>query len=112
MEEPVWGAIEQALRDNPKEVRRFRLLISNIESSTLDKWLATVDESDYSLKDWVDAILAFEQWLNDQGIAEKSFLNMLGYLQCCAEMLSDHVEKPCLEQFLLQCLSDFGYEPE
>ena len=42
-----------------------------------------VDESAYSLDDWMNALTAFDDWLGERNIVERPVDAMLGYVHCC-----------------------------
>jgi len=82
----------------------------NIDFSTFAE---EVDQSDYSLIDWVDAIVGFDQWLTkaQPHYESRDFSHMVGYLHCCQMTLSDNLAKPKMRDAVDRCLEDFGYEP-
>ncbi len=68
-----------------------------------------VDESNYSLKEWISTISTFDSYLKEQK-KSASFLVMLGYVQCCSESPGNKGVKRGLRELLLEMLSQYGFE--
>jgi len=64
-----------------------------------------VDESHFSLVDWVDSLIVIDKWLNHKG-ASLSLSDRLGYISCAAKSVENSsvlVHLPSLvEEFLKQ----------
>lgn len=71
---------------------------------------SVVEESDYSLPDWVEAFKAFEQWLDDRGMPSRPWREMAGYLHCCTHMASPGVPLGKLKVIVCQALTEFGFD--
>lgn len=70
--------------------------------------LEAVDESDYSLRDWVEALVSFSEYIEDSdGVADLKI--MLGYLNCCCEANEGSVGLPLIH-VLNEMLSQYGFE--
>lgn len=91
----------------------FESLLDRSTEVDLDRLVEEVDDSNYSLKDWAEAFLVFDKWLSHQAEpnVERNFTHILGYLHCCQMMISDSVENPNLQAIVIQCLTDYGYDP-
>jgi hypothetical protein len=50
----------------------------------IDYFFKAINESNYSSRDWINAIHYFNQWLEKEN-RQAPFLKLLGYLQCCEE---------------------------
>jgi hypothetical protein len=68
-----------------------------------------VDESRYSLQDWIEAIHLFDQWLKNQKL-QSNFMVMLGYLRCSAESTLNDGLKLTLATILSEMLQTHGFE--
>ena len=71
--------------------------------------LDSVDESDYSLDDWIEALGAFEGWLEERGEERRPFRQIVGYIDCCTLMTSPGVSLGNLKVIVYQALTDFGF---
>lgn len=71
--------------------------------------LAAVDESDYSLADWLAALAVFDRWLADQGEKGRPWREVVGYIHCCTLMASPGVALGKLEVIVSKALTDFGF---
>ena len=67
--------------------------VSLLTSQEVSSWLRTIDESPYSLSEWVDSTEAFDQWAQSAG-RTLTLIHMLEYLSCCAESGKSGVTLP------------------
>jgi hypothetical protein len=89
---------------------RFSNFLDQANNVDLDKFLQEIDDSDYSISDWVEAFLGFDTWLTNEGKSGRDFGMMLGYLHCCQLMICAKAGQPNLQSIVLQCLADHGFE--
>lgn len=89
---------------------QFSAWWNQCERQNLDGLLSYVDESDYSASDWVDALNAFDHWLAENGISQRPFSAMTGYVHCCTLMNAKQVALPSLKDLVVQSLEEFGFE--
>lgn len=75
-----------------------------------DYLFSVVEESDYSLADWVEALCSFEQWLTEKEERRRPWREMAGYLHCCTLMASPGVPSGKLKVIVYQALTDFGFD--
>ncbi len=97
---------------DPSLAETFADFVSRCDEVDLGSFVELVDESDYALDDWIFALLGFDNWLTDHKISRRNFNSIAGYTHCCQMMISNHVSRPDLKSFVLQCLSDYGYDAE
>lgn len=90
-------------------VSRFVALLESADGETVTGLLEQIDESDYSVSDWANALLGFDRWLSVQGIAERPLGEMTGYVHCCTMMSGTAVSLPNLEALVVQSLANFGF---
>ena len=70
--------------------------------------LESVDDSDYSLRDWVEALVSFSEYIEEKdGVADLN--TMLGYLNCCCEADGGSVSLPLIH-VLNEMLKQYGFE--
>lgn len=73
--------------------------------------LEAVDDSDYSLADWVEALDAFVHWLEQRGESRRPWQGMLGYIHCCAAMATaPGIGLANLKVIVNQTLIEFGFQ--
>lgn len=69
----------------------------------------SVDNSPYSLGEWISAIFEFSNWL-DKNERKSPWPTMLGYLGCCSESPENKDIKHSLKDLLKEMLETYGYE--
>ncbi len=69
----------------------------------------SVDESPYSLSQWIEAIEFFSHWL-DENKRTTPWPTLLGYLSCCTESPENKNIKHNLKHLLKDMLETYGYE--
>ena len=57
---------------NPEIFEKFAIFLGGAELVDFDRLFENVDHTDYSLGDWIEAMVAFDVWLEEAG-AEKSW---------------------------------------
>ncbi len=72
--------------------------------------LAAVDDSDYSLDDWLEALGTFCAWLDGQGESRRPWRNMTGYVHCCTLMAAPGIALGNLKVIVFQALTEFGFQ--
>lgn len=103
--------LEQAIADDPELQREFCGFLKKCRPESFESELfEKVDESDYSLADWVEALVVFEQWLVEKNIPDRPVGAMLGYIHCCTMMNAPQVSLPSLKVIVHQSLIDYGFE--
>lgn len=75
-----------------------------------DALLSAVDESDYSLDDWLEALGTFCAWLEERGETRRPWRAMTGYVHCCTLMASPGIALGNLKVIVFQALTEFGFE--
>lgn len=89
-------------------------LISKVEGKELpaiyEQLFSQVDQSDFSLHDWIVALLKFDDWLNKNNISFRPLANMISYIRCCTLSLSDSLPPPDLSALTLKLLDQFGFD--
>lgn len=106
---PLFATVENAVGKNSPELAAFARLLDHGEAGELEALLEHVDESDYSLVDWVEALTAFDAWLTDQGESRRPLAEMRGYIHCCTYMNSPRLSLPILKVLVVKALTEFGF---
>lgn len=70
---------------------------------------AAVDESDYSLADWLEAIGAFCAWLESRAETRRPWLAMFDYIHCCTVAAPVGIALGNLKVIVHQALTEFGF---
>lgn len=81
-----------------------------LTDTQLETLYDNVDESDYSLQDWQDALATFDRWLEQHEIAIRPIDAMLGYLHCCTMTLAETLPPPDLSATLVDMLDQHGFD--
>ncbi len=72
--------------------------------------LETVDLSDYSLADWIEALVTFDHWLEAKGEGRRPLREMVGYIHCCTAANPAQITLPKLEVIVYQALTKYGFD--
>ncbi len=88
------------------------LVSRNTEESPpkLDSFYSSVDESDYSLEDWAEALIGFDAWLAEENSTKRPFNTMVGYVNCCTMMNPVKIALPSLNIIVNQSLTEYGFD--
>jgi hypothetical protein len=73
------------------------------------EFFLAVDQSDYSLEEWIDAVFVFDEWLKEKQL-QGSWLTMLGYLRCASESPENKSLKLPLSVYLEEMLETHGFD--
>ncbi len=76
----------------------------------LDTFLSSIDDSDYSLDDWIAALTGFDTWLTAQNNVKRPFNAMVGYVSCCTITNSAKIALPPLNTIVSQSLIKYGFD--
>ncbi len=101
--------VEKAVGKESPEWAAFADLLDRGEDGGLDDLLEDVDESDYSLADWVEALTAFDEWLAEQGEPRRPLAAMRSYIHCCTYLNSPQLSSPRLKVIVIKALTEFGF---
>ena len=71
--------------------------------------LERVDESPYSLSNWIDAFIVVRQWLDARGL-QAAFQNQLGYVDCGCEAAGAGANLTLLPDLVREMLDSYGFD--
>lgn len=71
--------------------------------------LSAVDESPFGLRDWVDALISLDEWLESRNLAA-SLPDQLGYLTCASESAGGGANLTTLHETVKEMLKEYGFE--
>jgi hypothetical protein len=78
--------------------------------SVIDKLLEYVDDSDYSLTDWLSALLEFDKWLVGEKVDARPVETMIGYIHCSTMGAPQTLTAPELSRVVLENLDEWGFD--
>ncbi len=87
---------------------RLRDELMNLPDPELLNWAKSIDESDYSLEEWVTALIEFHLW--EEKNKPLSITTKLDYLICCTEGSVQTGKLLPLSELLIQYLNAHGVE--
>lgn len=106
-------ALLQAACDTNDDWARLQKLLlqtdSTARSSALEL-IEQVDQSDFSLADWIQALLHFDRWLDHKNITARPVANMTAYIHCCTLTLSGSLAPPDLARLTIDMLEQYGFD--
>ncbi|MDF1739982.1 MAG: hypothetical protein P1U86_12545 [Verrucomicrobiales bacterium] len=105
-----WKVIKTALSDDDVTLDGFDKFLKKCPGSDLALLFEAVDETDYSLPDWIAALLAFDRWLDENGTSNRPFSQMLGYINCCTQINPPNVSLASLKVIVYESLIEFGFD--
>lgn len=92
---------------SPAGRERLENLLGEVD---LDAWFETIDNSNYALADWLEALEAFDAWLTEQGITARPVASMLGYLECCTLTVAETLSAPEFAALVRDNLERYGFD--
>ena len=99
---------------SPQSWQKLENLILHLDEDSLNQFTGNlyelVDQSDFSLNDWIEALLTFDQWLNEEKISIRPVANMISYIHCCTLTLSDTLTPTDLAQLTYEMLKQHGFD--
>jgi hypothetical protein len=57
------------------------MMMTDAEIST---WIETIDESSYTLSEWLESLIYFQSWLKER-LKGKNFTDQIEYVSCCIQ---------------------------
>ena len=102
--------LERSLAENdfpPPVAGRLRELLDGLD---LASWFESVDDSAYALDDWLRGLVAFDDWLTAQRVAERPVATMLGYLECCTLTVPETLAPPDFADLVRSNLDTYGFD--
>ena len=105
-----WEVVEKALIDDQSSLNNFDKFLKKCPQSDLARLFEEVDQTDYSLADWIAALLEFDRWMDEKHISNRPFRQMLGYINCCTQINPPNVSLASLKVVVYEALTDFGFD--
>ena len=104
------SAVRKAVGEESLLLRDFENLLSRGNGAELESLLDQVDDSDYSLADWVEAFVEFDRWLDQKGETRRPLTGMRGYIHCCTFTNPPLLTSPSLKVIVIKALTEYGFD--
>jgi len=95
--------------NSPASLSYLEANFGDADAEFCSAFLDSVDESAFSLREWVNALMVLAQWL-DSHSAELSLEDQIGYVSCAAEIASGSATWIDLPELVEEMLADHGCE--
>lgn len=89
---------------------KFDKFVKSAQDVDFDRLFEDVDQTDYSLGDWVEAMAGFDAWLEAENVKSRPFSEMVGYIHCCTMAAPQTISSPNLKVIVIQSLTEFGFD--
>lgn len=107
--EKGWPTIEALLEEENDLREALRPLLADGDPGTIEALLEEVDQSDYSLVDWGEALVEFDRWLAGRETPERPLPEMIGYIHCCTLTNAPGIPLGSLKVIVSQSLTNHGF---
>ena len=97
--------LKQLLADHPALMKHFMSDDANLRKILFQE----VDESDFSLTDWVDSLAMLYRWLDQKGLV-LSPRDSIGYISCAAKSVENSSSLSHLPSLVHDFLEQYGCE--
>ncbi|MGF1529879.1 MAG: hypothetical protein ACFCU4_00790 [Puniceicoccaceae bacterium] len=98
--------LSSAIND-PQLSERWLEALSLIGEGFLPRLIERIDDSPFSPKDWIGAVIRVVDWRRDRGLPIRGD-QILGYLECCVAAIESKVVRLSLDETVEEMLSEFG----
>lgn len=92
----IFSYLQKHLKSSPHHKENGELLFSYI------------DKTQYSVREWIEAIILFDNWLENQG-RKTDFKKMIGYIECSTMSPENKMLKYNLKELVEKMLNEFGF---
>jgi hypothetical protein len=105
MSESNYTNLKQLLADHPVLLEQ----VKSDDSAFKERLFQEVDESNFSLADWLDSLSVLYQWLDQNGL-NLSCQDGLGYISCAAKSVGSSSTLIHLSSLVHDFLDQYGCE--
>lgn len=95
--------------DSPAALAYLEATFAGEHTSEQTGLLEAVDASDFSLRQWVEALMVLSQWLDVRQL-ELSITDQVGYVCCAAEAAVGATNLTYLPSLVEEMLTEYGCE--
>ena len=75
----------------------------------IDIWIESIDESAYPLEEWLEALVYFQKWIQENKKG-KNFPDQIEYISCCVQGSSNTGRLLTLMDLLKSYLDNYGVQ--
>lgn len=109
-QEEIVHIAEREFGAGSAEMTRLKAVLAASGETNFDFLLEEIDQSDYAFRDWAEAILAFDAWLEEQGSTTRPLRSVTGYIHCCTLTSAPTISLPSLKVIVSKVLTEYGFE--
>jgi len=95
--------------DSPSVLAWLEATFADANAALLKALLEEVDESHYSLRQWVDALVVLGHWLDAHGFTAE-LQDQIGYASCACDAAGAGVHVAPLSSLVSEMLDAYGFE--
>lgn len=95
--------------DSPANLAFAEALFAEVDATTLNEFLEDVDDSPFSLRDWISALRILGSWLDARKLT-LSLQDQIGYVSCAAESAGASANLTELSALVDEMLTAYGCE--
>lgn len=99
----------QQFADSPVCLAWVEANLEDADQKTLGTLLDEVNDSHYSLRQWIDALIVMGHWLDSRGLAA-SLQDRIGYVCCASAAAGAGANLTPLSALVSDMLDDYGFE--
>jgi hypothetical protein len=109
MHEKAYESLIEQFGDNPAIVAYLESRLCDADQPAVDALFEFVDDGDFSLSEWFEALIVFDQWLDAQN-STIALDDQVGYLSCAAASAGAGSNLSHLPTLLEDMLQTYGCE--
>lgn len=109
MRKLVTDTFGEAFADSPANLAYVEATFCSVDQVLIDEFLGSVDESDFSLRDWVEALREIGHWLDVGGLTME-LNDQIGYISCAAASAGPATNLTHLPGLVNEMLQTYGCE--
>ncbi|MGB1128012.1 MAG: hypothetical protein ACPG3X_06565 [Opitutales bacterium] len=102
-------AFRQQFADAPAKLEWLEAHFSRSNSALLKPLLEDVDDSHFSLRHWVDALILMGEWLDARGLMA-SLEDQIGFVSCANAAAGAGAQVSSLPGIVSEMLESYGFE--
>jgi hypothetical protein len=95
--------------DSPSTLAWVEANFSDADSDLVQKLLDEVDESDYSLRQWIDALVVLGHWMDARALTAR-LEDQIGYVGCACAAAGASANLTPLSGLVADMLESYGFE--
>ena len=109
MKEIGMDAFMREFADSPKSLAWVEANLEDSDDEVLSSFLDEVNDSHYSLRQWIDALIVVGHWLDARGLAA-SLQDRIGFVSCANAAAGAGANLTPLSALVSDMLDSYGFE--